>query len=484
MADDTFANRLRYWLQRTDFFMDPFALSEADQERKYLPGLFVDKQYLYDILGDVNRLKPSILFAQRGEGKTATREMVAYECEKLNLKDKALAIRYFDFSYLLDIAEHDAGKITTKHHAQAIVRACLNVLVENVPAPYFEQIKDEDRKLFVSYVKQFADPISSITLIKLLGNESLDIPLLSMSAVETLNSLTKLLVKLGSSQESHYDAIYILVDRVDETELGPNAAIDILKPLISDKPLLEAPRIAFKFFLPREIEEKLKQAVELRTDRIIPHYITWDQESLKKMIDQRIYYYSSGHQTRLEDLCDFRIRHKVSTQLIKVCENSPRKLIQLCDRLVHVHVRRTQETLLTNEDLQEVIGETIQQKDIEIAHQSGVNERPANESDEVFPANGLYLNEGGHVWIDGKPVDPPLTDLEFQLLLTLYKRSPNIVETAKMIETIWPGGGGDDQNLRKLIGRLRKRLEPSGITAEARYIRNSKGRGYWLNLNR
>ena len=484
MSEDTFASRLRWWLQRTNFITDPFALSEADQERKILPGLFVDRPYLYDILGDVNRLQPSFLLARRGEGKTATREMVAYECEKLSLKDRVLAIRYYDFSYVLGLANNDPLGITAKHHAQAIARACLNVLAENVPAPYFEQIKKEDRKLFVTYVHQFADPVSALPLLKLLGNESLDISLLSMSALEILTSLIKLLTQLGPSDKSHYEVIYVLIDRVDETELGPDAAVDVLKPLLSQKPLLEAPGIAFKFFLPLEVGECLQQTVGLRKDRVSFRQINWDSDSLRKMVNQRVNYYSGGQKTTFEELCTYTIRQRALRKLIEASENSPRKLIQMCDRMIHLHVNRSRETFLENADLLDTLGEVIQQKVIESIRPFGSTSSSSDQETAGIPPKGLYLNDGGHVWIDGKPIDPPLTDLEFQLLRTLYKKTPNIVPTINMIEAIWPGGiGGDDQNLRKLIGRLRKRLEPNASIAEARFIRNSKGRGYWLHLD-
>ncbi len=39
----------------------------------------------------------------------------------------------------------------------------------------------------------------------------------------------------------------------------------------------------------------------------------------------------------------------------------------------------------------------------------------------------------------------------------------------------------EEQNLRKLITRLRQRLEPKAQEGTWRFIRNVRGRGYWLN---
>jgi len=483
MSEDTFASRLRWWLQRTNFVADPFALSEADQEKRHLPGLYVDRPYLYDILGDVERLQPSFLLARRGEGKTATREMVAYECEKLRLKDRVLAVRYYDYDYLLELAENNPSQITAKHHAYAITRTCMKVMAEDIPAPYFERIKNEDRPLFATYVKQFADPFSGSRLLKLLNSDPLDIALGTLSALEILTFLVKFVTQLGESEINHYQVVYLLVDRVDESALGSEAAISILKPLINQKPLLEAPGIAFKFFIPLEVGLNLQKTVDIRTDRVCIRQIEWDPETLRKMINQRINYYSEGQQTTFEELCVSTIRHKAVKKMIEACENSPRKLIQLCDQMIHLHVSRSQDTLLDNADLTNAISEMIQQKEVETAQASIAHGHRSNEEEEIRE-KGLYLDDSGHVWVDGKPIDPPLTDLEFQLLRNLYIKSPNIVPTMNLIDAIWPSRlGGDDQNLRKLIGRLRKRLETNSPGSESRFIRNSKGRGYWLNLD-
>jgi hypothetical protein len=480
MVDDSFSTRLRHWLQKNDLIADPFALSEADQERKILPTLFVDRPYLYDILGGLDQLRPAYLFARRGEGKTATREMVAYECEQLILKDKVLAVRYYDFSYLIELAGHDSQNITARHHAQAMTRACLKTLIDDVPAPYFDQLQTEERKLLATYAKQFADPLTAIQLIKLVGNETLDLSLEKMSALEVLAYLVKLIKQLGSSQENHYEAVFILIDRVDETELGPDAAIGILKPLVIFSLSLASLGISVKSFLPLEVGEELQKHVELRDDRVTIRQIEWDAEALKRLVNQRIHYYSEGNKTAFEELCESIIRKKVMKKLIDACDFSPRKLIQLCERMIHLHVSRSRETLLENEDLLDATAEVMHQKELDsVLPVNAVT--PTGVAGEMMRKSGLYLDDGGHVWVDGVPIDPPLSELEFQLLKILYKKAPNIVPTNSILEVIYPGGlGGDDQNLRKLIGRLRKDLEPEKTGVESRFIRNSKGRGYFL----
>jgi len=98
----------------------------------------------------------------------------------------------------------------------------------------------------------------------------------------------------------------------------------------------------------------------------------------------------------------------------------------------------------------------------------------------------LYLSPHGHVWIDGEQMAEPLPELEFLLLKTLYDHPQQIISPEDLIRKIWrPSEEAntmdvDEQNLRKLIARLRERLEPQNKGKESRFIKNARGRGYFL----
>ena len=106
----------------------------------------------------------------------------------------------------------------------------------------------------------------------------------------------------------------------------------------------------------------------------------------------------------------------------------------------------------------------------------------------------MFLDDGGHVWVDAQPVTPPLTHLEFRLLQALYRVAPEIISQDELITQIWKTSGwtpnwdaqeslraADAQSLRKLIARLRQRLEPDVTDGAWRFVHNARGRGYWLN---
>lgn len=476
--------RLSRWLNRLGFSDDPFALYEADQERAYLPYLFVDRPYVHEILGNPAHPQVAFLFAGRGGGKTATREMVAYQCRFAELRRQALAVRYYDFSLLAEQVNGDLSRLTLRHHARAIVRATLQAIVEEVPATFFEFLEPFDRTLLMSYAAHFGDSVARLKFRQILHDEPAAIDWTELTPREILEMLANLVTQLGRSKEVRYQALYILVDRVDETAAGVDGAMALLKPLASESSFLETPHAAFKFFLQLEVGEQLQQAVTLRPDRMCIRTIVWDATALTGLIQQRLKYFSNGRVSRLEELCASGAKAQIMERLIQVCDHSPRTLIRLCHDLIHYHVDRTDDALLDRSDITDTISDFVHQLETEAAPRSPTPlVHSALASPAVVPKQGLFLNEHGHVYVDGQLLSPPLSEHEFRLLQALYRYAPEIVPNQTLLETLWPEWGQkdddppvDDQNLRKLVTRLRKRL-PGEL---GRYVRNVRGRGYWL----
>jgi DNA-binding response OmpR family regulator len=212
------------------------------------------------------------------------------------------------------------------------------------------------------------------------------------------------------------------------------------------------------------------------------------------MVRQRLSYYSEGRIERLGELCTSGAKASVMERLIRACDGSPRTLLRLCQALIHHHVRRADETstLITHTELVDTLREFKHRLEVEQSAVSaeGVAAVAASVPAEP-PARGLYLDEGGHTWVDGQLLTLPLSELEFRLLRALYRQSPEIVPHDALIEAVWPSStwmsdqnpsGSDEQNLRKLVGRLRERLEPGVSGREGRFVKNVRGRGYWLDL--
>jgi len=484
--DYRYIRRRQRWLDRVGFTSDPFELYEAEQEGACLPFFFVDRPYLQAVLGDPAHPQAAFLIAGRGAGKTATREMVAYECEKGQLRRRALAVRYHDFSPLLDQAHGDLAQLNVRHHVSAIVRSTLAALAEDVPPTYFDLLGETERCLLMGYAAAFADPVSRMKLGQIIPGEPMHLDWNGLSPRETLEMLSKLVAQLGQSPEVRYQAVYVLVDRVDETSAGQEAAVALLKPLVSEGPLLEMAHFALKFFLPVEVGAQLRQSVVLRPDRLRIATVDWDEKALREVVRQRLLYYSKDRIEQLEDLCTSGAKTSVMERLIAACGNSPRTLLRLGGALIRHHVDRTDDALIDWKDISATLSDFAQEMEIEYTRSSLM---PATRTVPAMPATpperGVYLDENDHVWIDGELLTPPLSKLEFRLLKTLYRQAPKVVSREALIEAVWssPALSADEQNLRKLVDRLRDRLKTTTQGQRSRFIRNVRARGYWFKMD-
>lgn len=104
---------------------------------------------------------------------------------------------------------------------------------------------------------------------------------------------------------------------------------------------------------------------------------------------------------------------------------------------------------------------------------------------EVSKGKDIRLDEkSGKVWLEGKPVCPDLTNLEFTLLSYLYKRRGEICSRSELLEILYPGEHRDfkldmtDNRLDTLINRLRDRIELD--RRRPKYLITVRGRGFKL----
>jgi DNA-binding response OmpR family regulator len=337
----------------------------------------------------------------------------------------------------------------------------------------------------------FADPLRCLSLSKRLETEGVPIDLdwRRLTARELLETIATLIASMGPNEEMHYDALYILVDCVDETRAGPEAAVPLLEPLIRERPLLEMPKIAFKFFLPLDVGARLQQRVTLRSDRLYIHTITWEKNDLTHVIQQRFNCYHHDPSKRLEDICTPSAKHTVMDRLIKESQGSPRTLLRLCRALFQHHVRRTDRPLINSVDISDTIAEFRHR--LEVEARGAVPVTGSEEEILSIPQRGLCVGSG-HVWVDGEKLEPPLSPQEFDLLKLLYDAAPEIVSHEQLIAAVWPESDWmsegdqaqfqDAQNLRKLVSRLRSHLTYVREDRELRFVKNVRGRGYWLDV--
>lgn len=87
----------------------------------------------------------------------------------------------------------------------------------------------------------------------------------------------------------------------------------------------------------------------------------------------------------------------------------------------------------------------------------------------------------GMVKVDGESIEPPLTDLEYQLLLSCYNNDGAILSKKQITSRVWRDNSAiaHDDRIYKLISRLRQRIETN--PSDPIYLRNVRGRGYRFN---
>ena len=476
-----FSQRLQAWRNYHRFIEDPFASFEAEREQAYLPNIFVERAYFSHVMGDPLQPQTAILVARRGEGKTATRGMIAYNCAVNKKQRLALPIHYFDFSFVLDQVGNRLEHIEARHHVAAIIRAGLYELVHSVPLSYFQLIKGFDRELLMGYTEKYADPIVLMRLRQILNVTPIELGWDALTCHELLNHFVNLVTQLGPSETDRFKAVYVLVDQVDETRLGSKAAIDILEPLVREGPLLNLRQLAFKFFLQVEIGHELRSVMVVRPDRIVIETITWDEASLREVVTLRLQEFSRKRIENLEELCDYSIKRSVMDRLIEASDHSPRVLLRLCHYFIFAHIMHGDSTnyYLNSKDLAEALLMISEDR-----HQV-IDAAVVNKEMPAPPAHGLFLDKNGHIWIDHKELEESLSGLIFVLFKTLYQRSPEIVTSQELIDILWPNGSADsdEQNLRKHINRLRDRLKNVSGQEKREYIKTLRGRGYWMDLN-
>ena len=255
--------------------------------------------------------------------------------------------------------------------------------------------------------------------------------------------------------------------------------------------LLGSQRVAFKFFLPQDIGEQLLNAAEIHRDRFIIESITWDETSLAHLLEMRLRHYSNEYVEHVTQLCT-PVAASIAPRLWRECDSSPRNLLRICEGVLRLHVMRTDETFLESRDISGALIEFEQQQEADRARPLVAARQAEAARTGQPPAQGLYLDEGDHVWVDGRQLESSLSDLEFRLLKALYQAAPAIVSQEDLITAVWRGTDPtqddtmytkDEQNVRKLIGRIRDRLEPGVAPGAWRFVRNARGRGYWLSLS-
>jgi DNA-binding response OmpR family regulator len=99
----------------------------------------------------------------------------------------------------------------------------------------------------------------------------------------------------------------------------------------------------------------------------------------------------------------------------------------------------------------------------------------------VFDRRGLRIDpETVMVFVNGAPLDPPLSSPQFELLRLLSEARGSVVGRDEIVARVWPGddaGGVTEDAVDALVRRLRARLAEAD---DANFIVTVRGYGFRL----
>lgn len=170
------------------------------------------------------------------------------------------------------------------------------------------------------------------SLLKSLKGESPNVP----KAI--LAKLVELLKNFG------FSGICVLVDKVDETPATANSAeatAKLIHPLLAHIQLLEISGFSWILFLWKNLESHFNDKYPVRLDKIAHSNITWNEENLVKMLDNRAKFFSD-EKLSFRDFFEEDVNIAViQKQLILLSFRSPRELIKLMDTIFREHDARS-----------------------------------------------------------------------------------------------------------------------------------------------
>ncbi len=98
----------------------------------------------------------------------------------------------------------------------------------------------------------------------------------------------------------------------------------------------------------------------------------------------------------------------------------------------------------------------------------------------VFDQKGLRIDtEAMEVFVNGRPLDPPLSGPQYELLVLLYRAGGTLVTRDDIVQSVWPEenpGGVSEDAIDALIRRLRMRL--GEIDPDHQYVVTLRGYGF------
>jgi len=299
------------WLKSWGFIANPFRYWEAHRE-SYIDEYYVKHKFYEKLLAST---APTMVFAFRGEGKSATRIMIQKECQPQNRTSKTFTIPFSDFSFFIEaykknekISFSDYLPFLVHETIVSLLSACSFLMRENVQ---FTSKDIAQMRFWIEfYTPKILDYQNVNYLIREIWRRSLNTPVdnskidgwrkhildttdksdsflktdnpfwdsffslwysiqkadlrdfdiwkvrfNNSSSKEVMQTFVRLILDLISKGKHPCDNIVFLfdgIDEYDETKNNPESSSKILSPLLWEMWFHRIDGLVNKFFLPME----------------------------------------------------------------------------------------------------------------------------------------------------------------------------------------------------------------------------------------
>jgi len=468
------------WFARKGFRANPFERWNAEHDQD-LPNYFVDIGGFDELL----RLTvPCVIFAQRGCGKTAQRQMLAAQCRPLKRDSPWLAIAYTynGFERALGSAGGEIRRVQPIHHVGALCYLGLTALVNEASSDSEIQSTLADPGVaprLAAYVARFAPHLAGAPTAGLSG------------ALDGLGSLELLQGFATLARDAGLESCVVLVDGVDEFPPTANdltQAVRLLAPLLGTLSLIECPGLIFRFLLPQELESALRACGWFRADRLHISRIAWeDNRLLLALIRQRLIHFSRREPPYedLAQLCADELAQVIDNEITALAGGSPRAVLILADMLLQSHCQQP--------DPSELIGlETWRQVEagwlarrgdyaVKEGYATAMAVQPRVVQFADFPV--LCVDEEKLVVRLGNgDITSKIPPQDYRVLVCLYRHQDKVCTMDLLAEEAWSHlakQGVADQAITASIARLRRVFRK--YSQDAEYVQTIRGRGYRLH---
>lgn len=343
-------------LKNLGFDSDPFAKTNADEEER-LEHYFIAPPFFSAVYGTLNTPKSALVFAPRGNGKTALKRKI----EIFSKGKEALCITYNSFN----ITGKKLSDIDQKYHLDNIIRLVVIAIITGVQNGRIDLLTKDDRHLIYLFVKEylskidqtelktgivsiknfndqakelwnkFTGPIGLVinALLEKIGLGATEIQRFQVQGGQLGTQIDQLQILFKISKKLGYQSIYILVDKVDENALtaGATSTYKFIAPLISDLQLLELDGYGLKFFLWDLLLDDYRQVA--RPDRVKYYVLNWETGQLSKMLSERLRAYSENHVSSLTQLMEPKSKFNLDQFVCYFAQGSPRNVIRICKEI-------------------------------------------------------------------------------------------------------------------------------------------------------